>query len=166
MPAFVQNLPGRQPVLDLDAPGLRQILFVGAGLHLRRAAAVENGHVLRAEQLRLHGDIDRRHAAADHQHAAADLEFRKVLGLPQFGDVVDGIFHALGVFILEAERVDAGKADAEEHGVIVLAQLSELDSLAERLAIFDRDAADREHELHLAGGEIIHRLVGGNADTR
>jgi hypothetical protein len=41
-----------------------------------------------------------------------------VLGLAQFGDEVDGVDDARQRLALGAQRVDAGKAHAEEDGVI------------------------------------------------
>ena len=66
------------------------------------AAPIDDGHVLGAEQLGLHGDVDRGHAAADHHDAAADRQRRRVLGLPQRGDEVDRVLDALGVLALGA----------------------------------------------------------------
>ncbi len=86
-------------MLDLDAPGLGQFLFIGAGLHLAGPAAIENGDILGTQQFRLDGDVDRRHAAADHQHAAAHRQLAQVLGLAQFGDVIDRILDALDIFV-------------------------------------------------------------------
>ena len=82
----------------------------------------------------------------------------EVLRLAQLGDIVDRILNALGVFILGAQRIDALQADAEEHRVIIRLQVLELQSLAERLAILDGDAADGEDEVHFPLREVIELL--------
>ena len=76
---------------------------------------------LGAEPLRLHGGVDRRHAAADHHDAAADRQLGEILGLPELGDEVDRVDRRSSSVVLagKPELVDAGEADAEEHGVVV-----------------------------------------------
>ena len=101
----------------LDAVGLRELPLVLAGAHLLRPAAIDDGHVLGAEALRLRGDVDRGHAAADHHDAAADRQRGEIVRLAQVGDVVDRVLDAGDLLAGEAERVDAGKADAEKHRV-------------------------------------------------
>ena len=112
----------------------------------------------------MHRGVDRRHAAADHHDAAADRQRGKILGLPEAGDVVDGVDH-VGEFGLprQAELVGRAEARAEEDGVVVAPQVFELDVAAERLAALDLDAADRENEIDFPRGEIVDRLVGGDA---
>ena len=83
-----------RPMLDLHAVDLRELLLVLAGAHLLRAAAIDDGHVLGAEPLRLHGDVDRGHAAADHHDAPADRQRRQVRGLAQPRDVGDRVLDA------------------------------------------------------------------------
>ena len=67
------------------------------------------------------------------------------------------------VFAGEAELVGSGQADAEEDRVIILAQRVERNIGAERDALFDLDAADRQDELGFPRREIVRRLVGGDA---
>ena len=87
----------------------------------------------------------------------------EILRLAELGDVVDGVVDAGAASPRHAERVDAGEAEAEEHRVEVAAQLGEREVAAERLAGLDRDAADRQDEIDLALGEVVDRLVGGDA---
>jgi hypothetical protein len=61
-------------VADGDAVGLGQFLLIERGVHVLLAAAVGHGNLLGAQQLGLHGGIDRGHAAADDDYPAADLE--------------------------------------------------------------------------------------------
>ena len=105
---------------DDDAVGGRQILLELRGVHLLLAAAVADRHLLRAEQLRLHGGIDRRHAAADDHDAAADGQRAKIPRLTKGRDELDRVLDALGLLALSTQRVDAAKPQAEEHGIIVL----------------------------------------------
>ena len=63
-----------QPVADRDAVGRREILLEVRGVHVLLAAPVADRHLLGAEQLGLHGGVDRRHAAADDDDAAADRQ--------------------------------------------------------------------------------------------
>ncbi len=107
--------------LDGDAVGLGELLLVFAGAHALGPAAIDDGDVLGAETLRLGGDVDGGHAAADHDDAAADRQRGEVARLAQAGDVVDGVLDAGNVLVGEAEGVDAGKADAEEDRVEILA---------------------------------------------
>ena len=112
----------------------------------------------------MHGGVDRRHAAADHHDAAADRQRGKILGLPEAGDVVDGVDH-VGEFGLprQSELVGRAEAHAEEDSVVIALQVFELDVAAERLTAPDLDAADRENEIDFARGEVIDRFVGGDA---
>ena len=79
-------------------------------------AAVDDRHLFGAEQARLHRRVDRRHAAADDEHAPADRHRGRV-GLAQFGDELDRVAQARDLRFGDAERVDAGQAEAEEHRV-------------------------------------------------
>ena len=122
---------------DAHAARLRQLLLPEARLHLRLAAAIDDRHLLGAEQLRLHGGVDRRHAAADHHDAAADRQRREIVRLAQLGDPVDRVDGAARALAFRAERVHAGEAHAEEHRVEILAQVGEREIAAERLAGLD-----------------------------
>src|SRR5690606_24891101 len=110
-----------------------------------------------------YGDVDGGHAAADDDDAAADRQRAEVGGLAQIGDVLDGSVDAGGVLALGAQRVDAGEPHAEEHGAVGGGELGEEDVAAERPAVLDRDATDRGDIVDLGLGEIVRRLVGGNA---
>ena len=69
---------------------------------------------------------------------------RVVRRLAQPRDEVDRVDDAVErVLAGEAERVDAGEADAEEHRVEVLPQVGEVEVAPERPAGLDLDAADR-----------------------
>ena len=84
------------------------------------AAPVDHGDALGAEQLRLHGDVDRRHAAADDDDPAADRQRRQVLGLAEEGDVVDRVGDVLEIALaLEAELVGRRQAEAEKDRVVI-----------------------------------------------
>jgi hypothetical protein len=63
----------------------------------------------------------------------------------------------------EAERVDAGEADGRGRRRRRRGEVGQRDVAAERLAGLDRDAADRQDEIDLGLGEIVRRLVGGDA---
>ena len=69
----------------------------------------------------------------------------------------------MAALAFRAERVHAGKSHAEKNRVEILLQVGERKIAAERLAVLDRDAADREDEIHLALRELVDRLVGGDA---
>ena len=120
-------------MFDLDADDLRKLLLVRRGAHRFCAAAIDDGDVLGAELLRLHGDVDRGVATADDDDAAPDRQRGQILGLPQRGDVVDRIMHALQRLAVAAERVHPCKPYAEEDGVEALAERREGDVAAERL---------------------------------
>ncbi len=76
---------------------LASSLFVGGGAHLLRAAAIDHGHFVGAEQLALDRRVDGRVAAADHHHALADARIAAHLGLAQLFDEIDRVGHALEV---------------------------------------------------------------------
>ena len=112
----------------------------------------------------MHGGVDRRHAAADHHDPPADRQRGKILGLPESGDVVDGVDHVLKFGLpRQAELVGRAEAHAEEDRVVVAPQVLKLHVAAERLAAPNLDAPDRENEIDLPGGEIVDRLIGGDA---
>ena len=148
---------------DDDAPGPREVLLVAARLHLGRAAAVDDGDLLGAQKLGLHGDVDGGHAAADDDDAAPDGERARVRRLAQLGDEIHRVEDTVEILALETEAVGPGHAEAEEDGVIVPPELVEGDVGPEPDPVFHRDATDREDEIDLAPGEIVHRLVGGDA---
>src|SRR5688572_14845109 len=152
------------PVLDLDAVDLRELLLMPGGAHVLRRAAIDQGHVLGAQLLGLHSDIDGGVAAADDDHLAANLEVSLVGRLAQIGDVADGIGDARQLILaLQTQRIDAGETEAQEHRIEVAAQLIERDVTAERLTCLHGDAADGEHEIDLGLGEVVDGLVGGDA---
>ena len=72
------------PIAGLTAPAVcasscsQRLAFIAGG-----TAAVDDRHLLGAEELRLHRRIDRRHAAADHDDAATDRQGREILRLAQ-----------------------------------------------------------------------------------
>ncbi|ENN89851.1 hypothetical protein RHSP_80435 [Rhizobium freirei PRF 81] len=152
-----------QPMTDDDALGGGQILLELGGVHVLLAAAIADRHLFGAEQLGLHGRVDRGHAAAENDDAAADGDVGLAAGLAQLGDVGDSIGDAIEVLAFGAQRVDAGKAEAEEDGVILRRQIGKAEIAAERLAVLDLDAADGEHVVDFLLGEVVDRLVGGDA---
>jgi hypothetical protein len=87
----------------------------------------------------------------------------KILGLADLGDVVDRVHHAGQFFALGLQRLDAGKAHAEEDRVIVATQRRQGDVAAQRLVVADLDAADLEQEVDFRAGEMIRHLVFGDA---
>ena len=62
----------------------------------------------------------------------------EVARLAQLGDEVDGVGDAVGILALGAQRVDAGKAEAEEDRVVVGGSSASVIVAAERLAVLDR----------------------------
>ena len=63
----------------------------------------------------------------------------------------------------QSELVGRTEADAEEHRVVIAAQLLERHVAAERDAVLHRDPAGRQDEGDFARGEVVGRLVGGDA---
>ena len=107
--------------------------------------------------------IDRRHAAADDDHAAADSKRGQVGRLAKFGDELDGIFHAVALLALGTQRIDACKAKPEEDRIVAGSEFRQRIVAAERLAVDDRDAADRGDIVHFGLGKIVRALVRGDA---
>ena len=104
-----------RPGADDDAARLGELALEQARLHLLRAAAIDDRHVLRPEPLRLDGDVDRRHAAADDDDPAADGQRRQVARLPQRRDVGDRVDHVLQLALVrQAELV--GRPEADRRG--------------------------------------------------
>ena len=153
-----------RPGPDDDSVGLRKRALERAGLHVLLAAPVDDRDALGAELLRLHGDVDRRHAAADDDDPPPDRHGGLVLRLTQDGDVGDRVDDVLEVGLAgQAEFVGRAEPHAEKHRVVIAPELIELDVLAERDAVLRFDSADRQDEGRLPGGEIVDRLVGGDA---
>ncbi len=148
---------------DHHALGGGEVLLEGRGIHVLLAAAVADRHLFRAEEPGLNGRVDGRHAAADDDDAPADRDGGLVRRLPQFRNEIDGVDDARKVFAFRAERVDAGKAHAEEDGVEIGSEVGEGEVAAELQAVLHLDAADREHVVDFVLREIVDRLVGGDA---
>jgi hypothetical protein len=74
-----------------------EILLELGSVHVLLAAPVADGHLFGAEQLGLHGGVDRRHAAADDDDAPTDRQFGEVGRLAQFGDEIDGVGDARSI---------------------------------------------------------------------
>jgi hypothetical protein len=110
--------------------GVRQ--FVIGGPHALAPAAIDHGHMLGAQQARLHGGVHRRHAAADHHHMAAHRQPAQIVALAQLGDEIDRVAHALGSLAVRAQRVHPGQPDAQEHRVVFFAQRVQRDLAAQR----------------------------------
>ena len=144
LPSSAMTALRLQPVADDDAVGGGQILLELGGVHVLLAAAVADRHLLGAEQLRLHGGVDRRHAAADDDDAAADRQMSaRSLAWRRSAMKSTASLDAVGVLALGAQRVDAAKPDAEEHRVVLRSQVGELKSRPSALPFCDLDAADR-----------------------
>ena len=157
-----RHRPG--PGADHDAVRLREFALEPARLHVILAAPIDDRDVLRAELLRLHGDVDRRHAAADDDDPPPDRQRGLVLRLTQGRDIVDRVGDVFELALArQAELVGRPEPHGEKHGVVVASELVELDVLAEGDAVLRLDAADRQDEGGLLGGEVVDRLVGGDA---
>ena len=89
----------------------------------------------------------------------------EILGLPEFGDIFDGV-DDIGEFALasEPELVGPARPDAEEHRVDILAQLGRASrrGRARRRASTSMPPIESMN-VDLARGEIVRRLVGGDA---
>ena len=122
LPPSARTRFGCQPVADGDALGGREILLELGGVHVLLAAAVADGHLLGAEQLGLHGGVDRRHAAADDDDAAADRQRRRGRSAWRSSAMKSTASSTpVGILALGAQRVDAAQAHAEEHRVVLRA---------------------------------------------
>ena len=69
-----QELAWPRPISHRHATDLRELLLVAAGIHVLLAAAVDHGHLFRAQSFALDRDVDRGHAATDHDDSAADRQ--------------------------------------------------------------------------------------------
>ena len=63
-----------------------------------------------------------------------------------------------------AEIVHMGKAGADEHRIVTVGKVGERKVGAEFLAMANLDPADGQHVVDFARGEIVDRLVGGDAE--
>ena len=143
--------------------GLRPVLFVRGGGHLRRAAAVEDRYGFGAAKPGLGGGVDGGVAAADHDDAAADGQSGFVGRLAEPGDEGDGVLHAGQGFAGNAGLVGGGLAEGEEDGVVVAAQGGEVQGFAEALVVVEGNTAEAEDEGYFAGGEVVRQFVRGDA---
>ncbi|MPL84611.1 hypothetical protein SDC9_30576 [bioreactor metagenome] len=154
----------RRGVAD-DPHAMRRgmLLLVHRGRHLGLRAAIDDGRGLGTQQLRLHRRVDRGHAAADHHHLAPDRQGGKVVGLPQRRDELGRRRRKLAP--RHVQRVHPGQPDAEEDGVVPAEQIREraVARTAKRPVRHHLDAADLQEPGDLARGEIVGRLVGGDA---
>ena len=148
---------------NLDAVHRGEFLLVRRRAHVVGAAAIDQRHFLGAEPLGLHRDVDGGVAAADHHDAPPDRQRAKSVGAAQLRDVIDRVRHARQSFALAFQRPDACKPHAEEHRVIIAAQLREGNFAAQRVAGLGRDAADAENEIDLVAREMLGHLVFGDA---
>ena len=134
-----------RPVLDAHAAASAPTPARSGWPHVLRPAPVDHGHVLRAEPLALHRDVDRRHAAADHDDAPADRQLRpgpapgaaRRCSRPRRA-------RPRRSSLVEAEAVDAGQTDAEEYRVVVARTAAPSDSRARAPAGSHLDAADAQ----------------------
>ena len=158
--AFTEIAARQQPGLDPDIAGARHFPFIGTGLHRRLVAAIGDGDILGPEQPGLHRDIDGGHAAADHHHPAPDGQR---LALAEPGDEADRIRDAGKISPLDPHRIDRAKTKPEEDRIEFGRKRVELDTGAQRQTVLHLDPADAEDVIHLALGDIIDRLIGGDA---
>ena len=117
MPALGQEAQRPGPMLDLHAIDLGEGLLVVGGAHMGGAAAIDDGHILGAQALALHGDIDGGIAAADDHDPAADRQRRLVRGLAQPRDIGDRVLDPGQILPLGGQRIHPGEAHGEEDGV-------------------------------------------------
>ena len=148
---------------DLHPRAGRMVLLIARGRHLLLPTAVDDGDILGAQQLGLHGSIDGGHAAADDHHITPDRQGGKVAGLTQFRNEFNGGADVRLVLARRAQGVDPGQADRQEHRIILLLQIGQRQVAAKHLAGLDADAADLQQPLDLALRKTARRLVGGKA---
>ena len=152
-------------LLDADRPPARVQLhafgdgvldLVGAGRHL--AALLQGDHVdvRRALPQRRQGDVDRDVAAADDDHPRPDPHRLAAAHGPQ---EVDAAEHEGLMDTFDRDQARALGAEAEEHGVVVLAERIEAADLG---AGVDRDA-QRPDLVELLVEQVGRQAVGRNA---
>ena len=112
-------------MLNAHAVDLGKVLFVMGGAHLHRAPAIENGDIIGAQALCLHGNINRCVAAADHHHPAANWQLGKIISLPQRGNVVYGVVHSGQIRAWRIKGPDPILAQTKEDRVKIQAQLGQ-----------------------------------------
>jgi hypothetical protein len=128
-------------VADGDAVGLGQFLLVERGVHVFLAAAV--GHVTSSAP----SSLACMAASIAVMPPPMTTTLRPISGVKDLrpgadADEIDCVENASRIFAVDAERVDAGQPHSKETGVVIRGQLLERDVAAERLAVFDGDAAD------------------------
>ena len=133
------------------------------GAHIVGTTAIDQGHILGAEALRLDRDVDGGIAAADDDHLAPDRERRFVLRLAELRDIGDGILDTRHILARNAQGIHPGKAHGKEDRIEIAPQIGEGNIAPQGHAAADLDAAQGENESHLGLGEVMHGLVGGDA---
>ncbi len=88
---------------------------------------------------------------------------RLVVGLPQAGDEIDGVFQAIRLLVFDAQVIDATEPHTEEDGVVVAAQFAEREIAAKALVVAHIDTAYGKDVVDLFLRETVDRLVGGDA---
>ncbi len=127
------------------------------------AAPVAHRHLFGAEKLGLNGGIHRRHAAADDDDAAADRNISLRFRLTEVGDELHSIDHAEFVRAFDGERIDATETDTKENGIVLGLKVCQREVPAQHLAVQHIDATDGEDVIRFLLGDIVRRLVGGDA---
>ena len=147
---------------DSHVRGLREFLLVRRGAHRRRTAAIDDGHVFRAQALGLGGDVDGGVAAADHHHAAADGKRPRVRRLAQAGNVLDCRLDALETGALGFQRAHARLSEPEKNRIEIAPQIAKGEVAAERFSMGDLDAADAENKSGFPLGKVAGHFIGGD----
>ena len=163
---LLAELEGRLAVLpdaDRAPPGVQLHAFpdgvldlVGAGRHL--AAVLQRDHVdVRCALAQgRQGDVDRDVAAADDDHPRPDPHRLAAAHVPQ---EIDAAEHEGLMDTLDRDQARALGAEAEEHGVVVLAEGVEASDLR---AGADRDS-ERPDLVELLVEQVGRQAVGRNA---
>ena len=160
---FAVQARGLGPVMNVDAIGLREVLFEAACAHLFGAASIHDIDPLCAEPFTLHRNIDCGHATADNDHVAANGQGAHVFGLAQVGDIFNCIQNAGHIVVFHSEFVNRTKPDTEKNGIVFVAQFLNREVFPQRRVVAYFDAADRQDVFDLGLGEIVDGLVSSDA---
>ena len=157
------ELYGASPVMEGHAVRLREILFELTRSHVLRTAPIHDVDHLGTETLALHGNVYRRHATTDYDNAPSNRQFAKILGLSNVRNVFDRAIDTWQGLPLQAELVGRAQADADKHRVVPVSQFLQREILAERLAVLQFYATDRQDVFHFLLRKIVDCLVRGDA---
>ena len=157
-----------EPVADVDAVDFSQVLLVGAGFHVLRAAAIGDCNASRAQPFRLNSGIHGGHAAANDDNICSHRNFGEAFGgtfsTADIGNKVDSLAYPVELtLIAQAQCVDCGEADAQKYGIILLAQRVEVNICPELLAGAFSNTANAQYKLHFLLRKVVRSFVCGNA---